>query len=959
MVMLTCAAALRPAAAQPSDVAGSEHPRGAIGIGTWNTAAEFKDIVVTSNGVVLYRSTPGKQGIGASFLMEGDWSFTNGVFRQSAIQPQCRLFLGNTNWADYTISLRARKIGGQEGFFVYFSCLDGGDYTWLNVAGWTNTLASVDRTTSASRWSLCDRVPQAINSNVWYNVRVEFHGDRIECYLDSKRILTASYSVPPPPVAATTPPSPAPTDAETAKNNAELRAVLGDPVCRGAIGVGAYDTMVEFRNILVTSNGEVLYKSDFEKEGMDGWQTSGGSWSVTNGVLRESEREIDCRAIFGGTNWANYTLTLQARKTAGDDGFLFYFGRRDDENFNQFTVGGSGNRYATIGECLMGRYITVTGGRPLRVETGKWYDIRVVLHGNKFECYVNSELVHSAVAQMVVSTTARYLGASRTPDGHNLRFRSGNHVFEGSLMRDRGGPPAIEIGSLVRVTGNLEPAGGPANPGNDDLDLEIFNPDDIALISPPSWWSWQRILWLSGGLLTVVTIGAIWLTTILRKNRSLTAAERNLQAAVDELEHRVEERTMDLAKANAELQHEQALFRTLLDTSYDYIYFKDLTSKFVRCSVSMRNWPGLTNGQIVGGTNFDVFSPEQARVALNEELEIIRTGRPLVGKIEKAVNPDGRVTWMMTTKMPWREADGQIIGTFGISRDITSIKEAEAELKRAQEQLIEASRAAGMAEVATGVLHNVGNVLNSVNVSTSLLTERMRASKVKLVGRTADIMKDHSADLGEFVTKDPQGLRIPQFLSDLAQHMAREEAQALEELATLQVNVDHIKEIVSMQQNYASVAGIVTNVNVTDLIEDVLRLTEFGFQRHGIKLTKEFDAGLPEISLDRHKVLQILVNLMRNAKQACKESQESDKQLTIRARAADNRLSISVIDNGVGIPKENLTRIFAHGFTTRPKGHGFGLHSSALAAKELGGELTVHSDGPGKGAIFTLELSLT
>jgi signal transduction histidine kinase len=188
--------------------------------------------------------------------------------------------------------------------------------------------------------------------------------------------------------------------------------------------------------------------------------------------------------------------------------------------------------------------------------------------------------------------------------------------------------------------------------------------------------------------------------------------------------------------------------------------------------------------------------------------------------------------------------------------------------------------------------------------------------------------------------------------------LAREQTQALEELAGLQKNVEHINEIVAMQQNYATVAGVKSNVNITELIEDVLRMTEASFEHHGIKLAKEFDTRLPEISVDRHKVLQILTNLIRNAKQACQNSPQPDKQLTVRARATDSRLSISVIDNGVGIPKENLTRIFAHGFTTRENGHGFGLHSSALAAKELGGELVVCSDGPGKGAMFTLELNL-
>jgi C4-dicarboxylate-specific signal transduction histidine kinase len=108
--------------------------------------------------------------------------------------------------------------------------------------------------------------------------------------------------------------------------------------------------------------------------------------------------------------------------------------------------------------------------------------------------------------------------------------------------------------------------------------------------------------------------------------------------------------------------------------------------------------------------------------------------------------------------------------------------------------------------------------------------------------------------------------------------------------------------------------------------------------------------------VDKHKVLQILVNLVRNAKYACDESGKTDKQITLRVDVAEGGVRISVIDNGVGIPAENMGRLFTHGFTTRQSGHGFGLHSGALAAQELGGSLHAVSDGPGRGAAFILEL---
>jgi signal transduction histidine kinase len=125
--------------------------------------------------------------------------------------------------------------------------------------------------------------------------------------------------------------------------------------------------------------------------------------------------------------------------------------------------------------------------------------------------------------------------------------------------------------------------------------------------------------------------------------------------------------------------------------------------------------------------------------------------------------------------------------------------------------------------------------------------------------------------------------------------------------------------------------------------------------RHEVEVVREFES-VPTLNVEKHKILQILVNLLRNAKYACHDSERADKRLTVRVANGEGRIRISVIDNGVGIPPENLTRIFNHGFTTRKDGHGFGLHSSALAAKEMGGSLTVRSDGVGQGATFTLEL---
>ncbi|PYL00304.1 MAG: hypothetical protein DME19_05630 [Verrucomicrobia bacterium] len=220
------------------------------------------------------------------------------------------------------------------------------------------------------------------------------------------------------------------------------------------------------------------------------------------------------------------------------------------------------------------------------------------------------------------------------------------------------------------------------------------------------------------------------------------------------------------------------------------------------------------------------------------------------------------------------------------------------------------------------------------------------------------MFREHAADLAAFLSADPKGKQLPAYVGRLAEHLSGEQSALLKELDLLKKNIEHIKEIVAMQQSYAKVSGVTEVVNVTDLVEDSLRINAGALTRHDVRVIREFDPRLPEITVEKHKVLQILVNLVRNAKYACEESGRKDRLLTVKVTNGDDRVRIAVIDNGVGIPAENLTRIFAHGFTTRRDGHGFGLHSGALAAKEMGGALRVHSDGVGHGASFTLELPI-
>jgi PAS domain S-box-containing protein len=401
---------------------------------------------------------------------------------------------------------------------------------------------------------------------------------------------------------------------------------------------------------------------------------------------------------------------------------------------------------------------------------------------------------------------------------------------------------------------------------------------------------------------------------------------------------------------------DRTLLTALLENVPDLVYFKDCESRFIAVSSSKAQRHGLTRAELVGKSDADFFSEQHAQWARADEESIINTGEAVIGKLERIIWPDGQTTWAHSSKMPLRDEDGVTIGTFGLSHDVTEEQEMKVQLEKAQRNVIDASRSAGMAEVATGVLHNVGNVLTSLNVSANVVATTLHQSKADSLARLSALLNEHAGDLGDFIANDPKGRRVPEFIGSLAQHAIEMRDQLLREIASLQENIDHIKEIVTMQQAYATMVGVVESLDPARLMEDAFRMNAGALVRHDVAVVREFHP-VPHVLAEKGKVLQILINLIRNAKYAADEGRTADKIVTLRIEPAENdRVRLIVQDNGIGIAPENMAKIFTHGFTTRANGHGFGLHSSATVAKELKGSLTAHSDGLGQGATFTLEL---
>jgi PAS domain S-box-containing protein len=409
-------------------------------------------------------------------------------------------------------------------------------------------------------------------------------------------------------------------------------------------------------------------------------------------------------------------------------------------------------------------------------------------------------------------------------------------------------------------------------------------------------------------------------------------------------------------RAQAQIEENRQLLDSVLKNSVDgivaYEAIRDkqgdlMDFRFLLINPAAERLLGRPAEEVVGLGLLDTF-PDIVLDGLFEAfVRIITTGVTL--DFEYSTVRSGDLRWYRVAGV--KLGDGLVMSY----SDITERKRSEAEMEKMHKQLLDTSRQAGMAEVATSVLHNVGNVLNSVNVSSSLVSNLVKKSKAANLSKVVAMLNDHAADLGAYLAADPKGKQLPAYLGQLAEHLVGEQSAVLKELNLLHENIEHIKEIVFMQQSYARISGVVETVKITDLVEDALRMNLGALQRHGVEVVREYE-DIPPVDLEKHKVLQILVNLVRNAKYACDEGLRPDKQITMRVTQNNNRVQIAVIDNGVGIPEENLVRIFSHGFTTRKEGHGFGLHSAVLTAMELGGSLRVQSDGPGKGATFTLEL---
>ena len=426
------------------------------------------------------------------------------------------------------------------------------------------------------------------------------------------------------------------------------------------------------------------------------------------------------------------------------------------------------------------------------------------------------------------------------------------------------------------------------------------------------------------------------------------------------LERSMELSSKELLERNNELTAAEKKYRTIFESATEGIFQTSPEGRFISANPALARIYGYNDPDELIQSVTDIASQIYVDPSARESIRLVIEKHGAIPQHESmARRKDGTLIWIAETTRAVRDRSGNLTHYEGTVHDISLRKEAEIERQQLQSRLMEMSRQSGMSEVATGVLHNVGNVLNSINISASLAVKSVQGSKLQGLSKATQLMTQHRDNIAAFIAEDEKGKHLPEYIIQLTDHLVTEQEGLLGELTSLSENLEHVKRIVTMQQQYAKVSGVSETFNIEDLVEDTIRLSETSFSQYRIELVREYKK-VPPVCCDKHHVMQILTNLISNARHAMRDS-TSERKITLRIGPSPNgndRYIIEVRDTGIGIPEENLTRIFNHGFTTKPDGHGFGLHSAALAAESLGGKLTAYSDGLNTGATFTLDLPI-
>lgn len=444
----------------------------------------------------------------------------------------------------------------------------------------------------------------------------------------------------------------------------------------------------------------------------------------------------------------------------------------------------------------------------------------------------------------------------------------------------------------------------------------------------------------------------VWQKFLDRINAAYVEADQERYT----LERSMDISSRELSELNSKLEDAQQIAKL------GYWNFNKVTGKIIWSKeiYKMLGYDFASNTPDLAGSLLLVH-PDDQKVTAESVEKAFSTGNSYELEI-RIKSVDDQYRWYYVIGQPKLTTEKEITEISGIIMDTTAQKENELEVNSLNEKLIASARRAGMADVATSILHNVGNILNSANVSLGFVQENLDQPYFNKIFAIKKILAEHAdADaLNQYLLEDEKGKLIPEYIINLLSEIEAIHSKLLCETKNLHEYLEHIKDITAMQKTLSGVSGVLEKTFIPDLIDTAIKMCGESFEKFSIELNVFYEDRV-FILTDKSKMLQILVNLIQNAKDSVvaeKHNQQRIIQIDCKKDSDQQQIIISVSDNGLGIEKENLTRIFSFGFTTKPDGHGFGLHSSALAVRELGGTLEAHSEGLHLGATFLVTLPL-
>ncbi len=429
----------------------------------------------------------------------------------------------------------------------------------------------------------------------------------------------------------------------------------------------------------------------------------------------------------------------------------------------------------------------------------------------------------------------------------------------------------------------------------------------------------------------------------------LNEARLILQRSKEELDDLVKERTEQLTRSNRIIQESEARIRSLLENVPDYIINVDenLNIHYINKSIEDDD-----PANVIGKTIYDYVTPEHHALITKAVKKTFRTGH--TETIEICTNLPGQNSVWFESRFAGIEYDNRIAEVMVISTDITEQRQTKAKLAIAQQDAVEKAHKAGMADIAAGTIHNVGNLLTSLSTSAQILMDTARKSPIIKLENANDLLRSNLDRIEDFILKDPKGMKLFEYYLKIEDNFHADQEDINKHIIRIREKIIEIEKVISAQQKFTATEPLTEIYSLHKIVENALMLKSGVLNENNITIQKSYSKK-PSARVQKVKLINILVNLIDNAVDAMDDISKAQRILNITIDIENSDALIRVVDSGHGIEEHNLHLIFNHGFTTRTSKSGFSLHNSANSMTQMNGKITAHNNPAGNGAVFTLK----